>query len=559
MSSLIINKLYIFSPQEKKSKMVEFKTGKNIITSSQKDGSKRGKSTLTKSIYYTLGADCFFDDKWNISDKMYILDFTVNKESYYIFRFDRLFKVYSRDNFKELFKTNLREEIAKYLKTIFNFAVQLPNKQTNNLEITPPAFNYLLNYIDQDKIDGTNFNSFRNLKQYSDYKENVLYYHFNVYNEEYYNAIKCIEKFSKKRKVLDTQVKLNKDMIAKIDRNTNNVDYSINIENLNIEMNESKAEYRKIIDVLNKIKKRLMKLRNEKEDLVIELEELKIFNKSCEKNVKELNNHICPHCKSQIKDNLDEKIKIYSEIDDIVFLKCEIESNILKIQRKIELEEEKYKNGLERLKEYENRFKINTKDINDIIKYKDLIELKNSLYSEISKDNEEIAQIDESIKKLNSIKASYVSKKKNINKKYSELMRIDKAYFGLKEIDENSFSNINRELNAGGSNKPIITLMWYMNLLKLKNEFNSEAIKFPLILDSPNNAESDDDKEECLFRYLFNELESETQLIVSTLGFDKENYKEFKFENIIELTNDKYKLLSEDEYIKHKDFLNKFI
>ena len=559
MSSLIINKLYIFSPQEKKSKMVEFKTGKNIITSSQKDGSKRGKSTLTKSIYYTLGADCFFDDKWNISDKMYILDFTVNKESYYIFRFDRLFKVYSRDNFKELFKTNLREEIAKYLKTIFNFAVQLPNKQTNNLEITPPAFNYLLNYIDQDKIDGTNFNSFRNLKQYSDYKENVLYYHFNVYNEEYYNAIKCIEKFSKKRKVLDTQVKLNKDMIAKIDRNTNNVDYSINIENLNIEMNESKAEYRKIIDVLNKIKKRLMKLRNEKEDLVIELEELKIFNKSCEKNVKELNNHICPHCKSQIKDNLDEKIKIYSEIDDIVFLKCEIESNILKIQRKIELEEEKYKNGLERLKEYENRFKINTKDINDIIKYKGLIELKNSLYSEISKDNEEIAQIDESIKKLNSIKASYVSKKKNINKKYSELMRIDKAHFGLKEIDENSFSNINRELNAGGSNKPIITLMWYMNLLKFKNEFNSEAIKFPLILDSPNNAESDDDKEECLFRYLFNELESETQLIVSTLGFDKENYKEFKFENIIELTNDKYKLLSEDEYIKHKDFLNKFI
>lgn len=559
MSSLIINKLYIFSPQEKKSKMVEFKIGKNIITSSQKDGSKRGKSTLTKSIYYTLGADCFFDDKWNISDKMYILDFTVNKESYYIFRFDRLFKVYSRDNFKELFKTNLREEIAKYLKTIFNFAVQLPNKQTNNLEITPPAFNYLLNYIDQDKIDGTNFNSFRNLKQYSDYKENVLYYHFNVYNEEYYNAIKCIEKFSKKRKVLDTQVKLNKDMIAKIDRNTNNVDYSINIENLNIEMNESKAEYRKIIDVLNKIKKRLMKLRNEKEDLVIELEELKIFNKSCEKNVKELNNHICPHCKSQIKDNLDEKIKIYSEIDDIVFLKCEIESNILKIQRKIELEEEKYKNGLERLKEYENRFKINTKDINDIIKYKGLIELKNSLYSEISKDNEEIAQIDESIKKLNSIKTSYVSKKKNINKKYSELMRIDKAHFGLKEIDENSFSNINRELNAGGSNKPIITLMWYMNLLKLKNEFNSEAIKFPLILDSPNNAESDDDKEECLFRYLFNELESETQLIVSTLGFDKENYKEFKFENIIELTNDKYKLLSEDEYIKHKDFLNKFI
>ena len=57
--------------------MVEFKVGKNIITSSQRDGSKRGKSTLTKSIYYALGADCFFDDEWNINDKIYIVDLTI--------------------------------------------------------------------------------------------------------------------------------------------------------------------------------------------------------------------------------------------------------------------------------------------------------------------------------------------------------------------------------------------------------------------------------------------------------------------------------------------------
>ena len=104
MNSLIINKLYIFSPHERKSKMVEFKAGKNVITSSQKDGTKRGKSTLTKSIYYALGADCFFDDKWNIADKMCILDFTIEDISYYIFRCDRLFKIYTRDNFKEIFK-----------------------------------------------------------------------------------------------------------------------------------------------------------------------------------------------------------------------------------------------------------------------------------------------------------------------------------------------------------------------------------------------------------------------------------------------------------------------
>ena len=101
--------------------------------------------------------------------------------------------------------------------------------------------------------------------------------------------------------------------------------------------------------------------------------------------------------------------------------------------------------------------------------------------------------------------------------------------------------------------------MWYMNLLKIKNEFNSKAIKFPLILDSPNNVETDDDKKKTVFNYLFKEINSDTQLIISTLGFNKNDYKEFTFDNIIELKNDKYNMLSSEEYIRYKEFLNKFI
>lgn len=559
MSSLIVNKLYIFSPQEKKAKMVEFKAGKNIITSSQKDGSKRGKSTLTKSIYYALGADCFFDDQWNIGDKVYIIDFTVSKVSYYIFRWDKLFKVYTRDDFKELFKTNIRVDLANYLKTIFNFSVELPNKKTNNLEITPPAFNYLLNYIDQDKIDGTNFNSFKNLTQYSDYKENVLYYHFNVYNEDYYNITKNIEELSNQKNELVTKVRLNKEMIDKIDKNTNNIDYSVNIDSLRIEMDESKAEYRKIIDSLNKIKKGLMSLRNEKENLLIELNDLKVFDKECEKNIKQLNHHKCPHCDSMVQNSLDMKIKMYTEVDDILYLKGEIENNILKIERKIELEEKKYKSKLVNLDEYESKLKINSNDIKDIIKYKGFIEMKDSLYSEIKQNNIAIDEIDKSINELKNQQLQYANKKKEINKRYSELMKKDKDYFGLKEVNEKNFSNIRNKFTAGGSNKPIVTIMWYMNLLKIKNEFNNEAIKFPLILDSPNNVESDDDKKRMLLSYLFKEIQTDTQLIISTLGFNEDDYAEFEFENIIELTNEKYKMLSTNEYDKYKDILNKFI
>ncbi|ETJ20802.1 hypothetical protein Q604_UNBC18379G0006 [human gut metagenome] len=348
-------------------------------------------------------------------------------------------------------------------------------------------------------------------------------------------------------------------MINKIDKNTNNVDYSIDIDSLIIEMNESKAEYTKIIEGLNKIKKGLMKLRNEKEDLLIELKELDIFNKKSEKSICKIKKHTCPYCDSEIQNTIDEKLKIYNEIDDILYLKYEIENNILKIERKIELQENKYVETLNNLNEYENKLKINTNDVEDIIKYKGFIEIKNSLYSEIAQCNNKIDEKDRTIKIFNNIKASYASKKVSINKKYNELMKNDKEYFGLKEIDENNFSNIKNIFTAGGSNKPIVTIMWYMNLLKLKSEFNKTAIKFPLILDSPNNVESDDDKKKTLFNYLFKEIQSDTQLIISTLGFNKADYEEFEFENIIELTNDKYKMLSTDDYNEYKEFLGKFI
>ena len=66
-----------------------------------------------------------------------------------------------------------------------------------------------------------------------DYKENVLYYHFDVYNEEYYNAVKNIEKLNARKKELQTKVSLNREMIYKIDRNTNNIDYSIRLRWVN--------------------------------------------------------------------------------------------------------------------------------------------------------------------------------------------------------------------------------------------------------------------------------------------------------------------------------------
>jgi hypothetical protein len=559
MNRLIITKLYIFSINEKKAKVIPFTKGRNIITSSEIDGTKRGKSIILKSIYHSLGADCIFDGQWDVENKIFILEFIVKEKSYYIFRHGRLFKIYLKDGFKELYKTITREELAEYLKELFDFAVELPNKKDDKLEITPPAYNYLLNYIDQDEMRGTNFSSFKNLQQYSNYKDKVLYYHFNVYTREYYTLIKELEKLKGNHKEYQDERTINQNMLEKINKSIKGTDYSTNIESLKIEVEQYKDEYNTIIDNLNKIKKSLINLRNQKEELISNVKELDVFNNDTEKEVKQIINHICPYCKSRIEDELEVRIQKYNTIEDILFLKQDLEFILINIEKKIKNEESKYRDILEILNVYEEKISINSREINDILKYKGYIELRETIIRELGTITSNLLTIDERLKELNKEKRNYDEAKKKINSRYYELMIKDKERFGLKEIKNKNLLDVSNVFTAGGSNKPIATIMWYINLLKIRDEFNPNAIRFPLVLDSPNNVETDKEKKRELFDYLFSEVSEEVQLIVSSIGFEEKEYSKYKFNNIIKLKNNKYELLNEFEYNENKEFVRSFM
>lgn len=138
-------------------------------------------------------------------------------------------------------------------------------------------------------------------------------------------------------------------------------------------------------------------------------------------------------------------------------------------------------------------------------------------------------------------------------------MQHDKLHFNLEELDVNKFKKIDYNISAGGNNKPINTIVWYFNLLKVKTKFNSEAIRLPIILDSSTNAELDKESKHTLLKYIFEESDKDSQLIVSTIGFSKSDFEEETFENIIELTNPKYELLNANDYEKHKELCKELV
>lgn len=150
MSKLIFKDLYLFSPSEKLAKKISFAPGRTMITSDAHDGTDRGKSVIMKALYHTMGADCYFEGKWDDSSKTYILRFCVDDNEYYIFRHNKLFKVFDGEK-NLLFSVISRHELSERLSSITGFAVKLPPRERNSddgyvqeLEIASAVYNYLL-------------------------------------------------------------------------------------------------------------------------------------------------------------------------------------------------------------------------------------------------------------------------------------------------------------------------------------------------------------------------------------------------------------------------------
>ncbi|HBH3406963.1 TPA: hypothetical protein KSJ53_002278 [Clostridioides difficile] len=553
MNSLFVNSLYIFEYESKMAKKIDFKHGINILTSDEKSGNDVGKSVLLKSIYHTLGADSIFDHMWNKITKTYILNVTIKNKTYYVYRRDNLFKIYNT-NFKKIFMTNNRDELSNYLSDLYSFKVMLPKRENEELELAPPVYSYLLNYIDQDHLDGSKFSSFNSLTQFPNYKENVIYTHFGLFDEEYYKAIKELEilKSEEKNKKKEREVTLN--MLNKIKSYLGNLDAPESIEVLNIELNKTKEEYSNIVINLQKIKNNLMKIRNEKVDLELNIKEIELTRRNEMKKLKVKN--VCPSCSHEIED-IDSKFIINNQIEDLIILKDELESEIIKCNRVIEKKEEEYQSLLDKLHEYESNMKINDDSISNVLKHKAYIDTKDDIVLDLEIIDKKIKEIQQTIEPYDKKIKEYNSLKKKANAKYEELMKKAKKDFGLEEIDENKIKNIKNNFIARGSNRAITTIMWYLTLLAVKYKFNENAIKFPLILDSPNNVESDEIKEESLFKYIFKNTKTDTQLILSSLGFNEMQFSEFKFDNIIKLENSKYNLLNKEDYYNNIDILNK--
>ncbi len=550
---LIFKNLFLFSPSEKKAKKIDFIDGVNIITSSQEDGTDRGKSVIMRSLYHSLGAEGCFDKNWKTGDKVYILEFAIDEEEFYIYRSSDLYKFFD-SNKKLLFTSVSSKELSIKLSEYTKFAVQLPNR-SNKLEITPPAFNYLPFYLDQDHYAGNEYSSFKNLGQFTNFRENVLFYHLGAYDEQYFQLIRERDILKEHRSEYEEQINMLMKMIESLDKKIGGTSFSSDFEAMQRDVEMYKNEYAAVLEKMSVSKKKLIELRNSLYETEKMLKEVDIVSADGERRIKKLRVHKCPECGSTIKDVIQLKSREYNIIEDAIAIKNELQVLLLEDQQKIEKEETKYRELLEQLKEYEGKISSSKVEANNILKQKGMSDLRDDVVSDLTKASKAVSEDDDKISKVSKRIKEYSDKKKAIEKSYYEYMMAARTKFGINELEPESFKKLTNSVKASGSNKNVATIMWYISVLELRAKYNNDAIIFPIVFDSINNVETDNEKKYGLFQYVVDKSD-DNQLVLSLLGYQNGDIKTDRPIKIITLTNEKYHLLDEKTFADNKLLLD---
>lgn len=263
---MIIKEITIYDLDSMKKGEYAFTEFKNVLIGNNRSG----KSTILKSIMYTLGYEVItWKENWKPDEKIYVLKVLIGKNAYTITRYNNRFSI-NQDTFTE------KKEFSKWLREILNLDLQML-KGENFYPINPNLI-FAYTYIDQDSgwYSEPFITSNPSKGQYDKKAFKNLYEQFTGVN-----TIKLLElekeKNLNKKEIDNNEVKIDviteaKKVVVKLEENEKvNIDFNeiekVNkffkakvsnsfseLANLNRKVEKKQFEYQEQENVLNEIK-----------------------------------------------------------------------------------------------------------------------------------------------------------------------------------------------------------------------------------------------------------------------------------------------------------------
>ena len=528
MKKLILEELMILSLREKKAKKIRFNPEKTII----KGTNQVGKSSLIKSIYYTLGATPgMMHPNWLRTEPISLLKFRVSDEKFQVLRFDKKrFVVVNSSN--ETLSLDFKG-FSTYINELLDFKLIINSRQ-GNPEIPPPAYLFLPFYIDQDKSWSKSWDSFSNLSQYSKWKLPLVNYHSGIKGNLYYTTKSELDKARQELDETSKEIEALNKILKNINKKLSEVDLSITIEDFNDEIQELLLECDTLKIDQNKIKQNLTELYNQKISLESKInivqKSVGEFQKDYNYAVSKLEDNVdCPTCGAHYENNFAERFSIAEDQQRLEELLDELRTEYLKINEKITIQNKQFiekKSVYEKIQEVLNKKQSEIKLI-DVIenegkkRVKEIFKEEQTLiYTQIGKAEKERERLE---KKLKEIDSKGKSRKEDIMTMFRSNFKInlERLNINTEKFPLKNFQKMDATISETGSALPRALLAYYFAFLKVMSKYSTSTF-CPIIIDSPNQQEQDKENLEAILNFIESNLPKNSQLVLGLV--DDEDY-----------------------------------
>ncbi|EAP0850060.1 hypothetical protein C6169_04720 [Salmonella enterica] len=556
MRNLTFQRLVLISDSKRLANQFSFQKRLNLITG--KDNSI-GKSTLAKSLLWSLGCDPVFDEEWKSNDIKSILYFTINNKEYFSCRGTHSIILGAIGDEAQRY-INITGDFSKDFSDLVNFKMKLPNRGDGNLETPPPAYYFLPFYIDQIKSWSSPWNSFENLGQYSSWKAPLIKYFTGYLKPEHFDIEENIYEYSEIKK--ESAHKIEKFQSAVEVIVDNSVDSPIALDNddfIKIQ-NEIKNELYDLIDYQTRlydaqatITSNIYDLESQYALAITSANELEEDYKFAVESIP-TDNLECSLCGTLHDNSLPNRALLLSEKDSLLNEANSIASKIAELNSSLNSlndDAQFITNEINRInKKYITDDDAVEKDL--IAQVIDTISTENvSKNIQIKINNEDI-----NINKANSsIKELKKDQKKLLSTKEREELNSSFMSKLLANIEALGSTGINlskvkspidyKQLLGGGAAEAARGLLAYQLSILQQIHGAKSCVVPPFVIDTPNQQEQAGYRYETVIKELMRSVPQDYQIILCAMENDALN--EFKRDaNVIELNSNR--LLTASQY-----------
>lgn len=551
--NFFINEFSILSPIENKAYNEKFKANINLIVG-KKDS---GKTTLARSILYTLGCDVKgFDLLSKNPENIYILDFNIDEENYVLIR-KRLKKGRGQNYFKIIenqtkYKIYYNtKDFKDFLCEIMKIEVIVRDKNKDETKLYPNHI-FLPFYTDQDHSWQSYLTStFNGINFIKDYKKIILEYFTGARPNEYYELQLSKSKIKLELDEIEALIK-SKELI--VDENNNNINI---IENIDFE--SFKNQYKYFLEIYNNVLETEHNLKKSLNEMIYQKNSYSEIKSQLDSSIEEINvseiNNKCPNCKQLIHNTFEENYQFYLMQENLINEREKISMYLKEIEEKIDISMKEMKETKIKSNDLKSKLDSNNKtsNLSDRAESYALGRINSKLKEEINrlkvkkeKKDELLNHFEEKLNNLNKIDLATVYKK-NMLKSFEKL-NIPFSY--------NNYYRSNLEsvkIDYSGTTKVQAFIAQYLSIYKIIYE-NKGVISIPMFIDTFLKDDFNEHDINKTAQYIFESLQNKHQSFI----FMSNNEQTLNSINDFSYTkydlNEEYRLLNKD----YNEIFNKY-